>query len=170
VIEVGAPKIAASRRVRFQAIKVTRGRVASALALVVFVAGAAGNASGRTATPQLAGATPGLHAVVVLANDGSNGNTVAIRRGQRLRVVLSSTYWQLQPSSNTTVLGLVGRPATTPKLTGCVPGGGCGTATATYLASADGHATVTATRTSCGEALRCIGASGKFTLHVVVVR
>lgn len=135
---------------------------------MVFVAGAAGNAVGRTATPQLAGATPRPHAVVVGANDGSNGHTVAMQRGQRLRVVLSSTYWQLQQSSNTVVLGLVGRPTISPQVTECVPGRGCGTATATYLASADGKATVTATRTSCGEALRCIGASGQFTLHVVV--
>ena len=117
---------------------------------------------------QLPGATPQIHPAVVRATDGSNGRTIAIRRGQRLSVVLASTYWQLQASSNTTVLGLVGRPKISPQLTGCVPGEGCGTATATYLASGDGRATVTATRTSCGEALRCTGASGRFTLHVVV--
>ena len=155
-------------RVRFRRIKVMRQRVASSLALAVFAAGAASNAFGRATTPQLAGATSRLHAVIVRANDGSNGRTIAIRRGQRLRVVLSSTYWQLQPSSNTTVLGLIGRPTISPQLTGCVPGEGCGTATATYLASRDGKATVTATRTSCGEALRCTGAGGLFTLHVLV--
>jgi len=134
----------------------------------MFVAGAAGNAFGRPLTSQLPGATSRLHGVVVRANDGSNGRTVAIRRGQRLTVVLSSTYWRLQPSSNTSVLSLVDRPKINPQLSGCVPGGGCGTATATYLASGAGHATVTATRTSCGEALRCIGANGQFTVHVFV--
>jgi hypothetical protein len=105
---------------------------------------------------------------VVRAGDGSNGHTIAMRRGQRLIVALSSTYWQLQRSSNTTVLGLVGSPTINPQLAGCIPGGGCGTATATYRASSAGRATVTATRTSCGEALRCVGASGQFALRVIV--
>jgi len=105
---------------------------------------------------------------VVRASDGSNGHTIAMRRGQHLVVALSSTYWQLQPSSNTTVLGLVGSPKISPQLAGCVPGAGCGTATATYLASGVGRAMVTATRTSCGEALRCVGANGQFALRVIV--
>ena len=105
--------------------------------------------------------------VVVRATDRDNGHTVRLRPRQRLLVILSSTYWQLRGSSNSTVLRLVGQPKITPRA-GCVPGAGCGTATATYLAAIIGKATVTATRTSCGEAMGCTPAASRFTLNVVV--
>jgi hypothetical protein len=40
--------------------------------------------------------------------------------------------------------------------------------TATYRAEGAGHAEVIATRTSCGEAMGCTAASGRFVLYVVV--
>ena len=110
---------------------------------------------------------PATAASIVRATDHDNGQTITLRRSQRLLVVLASTYWQLQRSSNHRVLRLVDGPEVRPTM-GCVPGAGCGTATATYLAAAAGHATVTATRTSCGEALRCTPAQSRFTLNVVV--
>ena len=60
-----------------------------------------------------------------------------------------------------------GDPAYAPA-PGCVPGGGCGTVTATYGAVHAGRVTVTANRTSCGEALRCSPEQGSFTVAVVV--
>jgi hypothetical protein len=149
--------------------KIARRETATlALALVLLAAaGAAGSASARSTSTRLEASTAQVPAVV-RANDGANGRTVTIRRGQRLHVVLSSTYWQLLPSTKPTVLRLVGPPQISPKLSGCVPGGGCGTAAATYLAAAVGHATVSATRTSCGEALRCTGAAGQFRLNIIV--
>jgi hypothetical protein len=93
---------------------------------------------------------------------------LTLRRGQRITIVLSSTYWHFQESSNPAVLQSDGQPRTSPQPSGCVPGGGCGTATATYLAVATGGAVVTATRTSCGEAMGCTGADGLYSLRVVV--
>ena len=112
---------------------------------------------------------PGLAATasIVKVTDRENGNTVRLRRSQRLLVVLSSTYWQIQRSSHRAVLRLVSGPSVRPTM-GCVPGAGCGTATATFLAAAAGHATVVATRTSCGEAMGCTPAQSRFILNVVV--
>jgi hypothetical protein len=100
--------------------------------------------------------------------DRDDGHTVTLRLGQRLRVVLSSTYWEFRGSSHPSVLHLVGRPQVNPQPSGCVAGAGCGTATAIYVAAAAGRSTVTATRTSCGEAMGCTAASGRFSLAVVV--
>lgn len=105
---------------------------------------------------------------VVKVGDAADGHTVVLRRGQRLRVVLASTYWQFHRSSNPDVLRMGGPPVVKPRLTGCVPGQGCGTATATFVASTLGRAVVTATRTSCGEAMGCTAESGRYSLVVVV--
>jgi hypothetical protein len=106
-------------------------------------------------------------AATAVATNRDNGHTVGLRRGQRLAVVLSSTYWQLQASSNSNVLRSVGVLKISPR-PGCVPGAGCGTASATYLGVGTGRATVTATRTSCGEAMGCTPAASRFTMNVVV--
>ena len=82
-------------------------------------------------------------------------------------MVLSSTYWQFQPSSDPSVLRAEGSPATSPS-PGCVPGAGCGTATATFTALSPGQATIVATRTSCGEAMLCQGSAGHYQIEVVV--
>ena len=95
--------------------------------------------------------------------------TVGLRTGGTLRVVLHSTYWQIDPASDPTVLSSEGRPSASPDPPGsCVPGGGCGTVTATLRALRPGRAVVSAHRTSCGEALRCTGDRGGWTVTVVV--
>jgi hypothetical protein len=103
----------------------------------------------------------------VAVADGNDGQTVTLHPGEHLRVALASTYWQIQPSSDPSVLRADGSPATYPS-PGCVPGAGCGTAAATFTAVAPGHATVVATRTSCGEAMRCQGSAGQYQVQVVV--
>jgi hypothetical protein len=112
-------------------------------------------------------AEPVASRTVVTATDKDNGRTIVLRPGQRLRVVLGSTYWQFRASSNPAVLRLVGTPKTTPR-SGCMVGAGCGTETATFVAAAAGRAVVTAGRTSCGEAMGCTPAASRFMLHVVV--
>jgi hypothetical protein len=124
-----------------------------------------GCGTGR-ALPEAAHAAP----TVVTVTNRDNGRTITLVLHQRLRVVLSSTYWTLQESSNPAALRMAGRPRITPRPSGCVPGAGCGTATATYGTVAPGSALVTATRTSCGEAMGCTGATSRFSLHVVVHR
>ena len=113
-------------------------------------------------TPRETGTLP-----VVRVTEQQNGATVTLSRGQRLHVVLHSTYWQFQNVSNPGALRLRGTPEVLPKLP-CVAGGGCGTVTASYVAWAVGSAVVTAERNGCGEAVGCTAATGRFILHVVV--
>lgn len=104
----------------------------------------------------------------VTVTEKDNGTTLTLVAGQRVRVVLSSTYWQFQDSSDPAVLRADGQPRVSPQPSGCVPGAGCGTATATFLAVASGSAEIKATRTSCGEAMGCTGNEGLYTLRVTV--
>lgn len=145
-------------------MKVTRRSAALSVALLLLAGYAVSGLAGAASTPRQAGVTPST----VRATNRDNGRTITLRRGQRLRVILSSTYWQLQASSKPAVLRLLGPPQKRPQQSGCAPGSGCGTATATYVAAAAGHAIVTATRTSCGEAMGCTAASSRFSLNVAV--
>jgi hypothetical protein len=99
--------------------------------------------------------------------DANKGQTVNVRVGQQFTVSLSSTYWEFQPLPDSTVLRSVGAPVTRPS-PGCVPGGGCGTVSASYMAAGAGRVTIVATRRSCGEAMLCTGSAGQFALTVVV--
>ena len=100
--------------------------------------------------------------------DRDKGTTVTLHVGDRLKVVLASTYWTIHPASKPAVLQTDGKQVTTPRPKGCVPGGGCGTASRMFTAVAKGTTTVSASRTSCGEALPCTGGNGKFSVTVVV--
>lgn len=120
---------------------------------------------GSSSMPEVTGSPPPGSATVT---DRAKGHTIRLRLGEALRVVLSSTYWTFHDSSDTAVLRLMGSPQVRPQPSGCVAGGGCGTATATYRAKAAGRAQVIATRKSCGEAMGCTAASGRFVLYVVV--
>jgi hypothetical protein len=131
-----------------------------AIALLFVVVGCASSSSSHAATRLLP---------VVQVGDGRDGGSVSLHVGQRLRVVLHSTYWEFKPVSNTTVLRSVAEPSVAPK-SGCVPGQGCGTVTAVYVARHAGTAVVKAARTSCGEAMGCTGDAGSYTVTVVVSR
>ena len=104
-----------------------------------------------------------------MLGDAQQGQTVSVRVGQRFEVVLGSTYWTFDPPSDPSVVQGVVAPAYSPS-PGCVPGGGCGTATAEFVAVGPGQATLSASRTSCGEALACGPASGSYKVTVVVTR
>jgi len=71
-------------------------------------------------------------------------------------------------SSDTAVLSQVSGPSPQPQRSGCVPGGGCGTVTAVYRGTAPGQAQVTASRTSCGEAMGCTADKSHFVVYVIV--
>ena len=123
-------------------------------------------ASTSTTTPS---ARPSPVPSTVEVTESDNGHTVTLRPGDTLVAVLHSTYWQFDPPSNPAVLRSEGRPVTSPAPMGsCVPGGGCGTVTAHYQALSPGRSTVSAGRTSCGEALRCTGDAGSWSVTVVV--
>jgi hypothetical protein len=115
---------------------------------------------GATAGPSAAGPQ------FVTVTDADNGRTVAVTAGDRVTVTLASTYWTFRGSSNPAVLRQVGQPVASPG--SCPPGVGCGQVSATFIAVQQGRADVTASRSSCGEALSCTGGSGSYLVTIVV--
>jgi hypothetical protein len=107
------------------------------------------------------------HISVVTVTFLDKGSTVHLYVGQKLKVVLGSTYWSIKPSSNPRSLAQIGVVKVLPRA-GCVTGAGCGTVTALFRAVAPGSAAVTASRGSCGEALGCTKGSGNFNVAVRV--
>jgi hypothetical protein len=93
---------------------------------------------------------------------------MTLHPGQTLTVTLCSTYWSLQGTSNPQVLVPVGAPVTSPR-NGCPVGSGCGTVAEAFRAVGLGTAQVTASRSSCGEAMGCTSATGTYRLTVTVV-
>jgi hypothetical protein len=102
--------------------------------------------------------------------EADNGKTVTVPAGSTVRLVLANTYWQVQGSSDAAVLAPVAGPTVSapPMGTNCVPGAGCGTVTAIFHAVAVGHASILASRTTCGEAMQCQGTAGAFEVTIVV--
>jgi hypothetical protein len=141
-------------------------RVVIALVSTAFLASCGAAMTGGGASPS-PGSTP--EAGLIVATDSDNGKTLELHVGDRLEVTLNSTYWNIQESSDLSVVRLAGPMAVSPRPNGCVPGGGCGLAIATFDAVGTGTADVTASRTSCGEAMRCVGSAGSYRLSVVVV-
>ncbi|MGW3232206.1 hypothetical protein [Kitasatospora sp. NPDC001095] len=126
----------------------------AALALAAALLTLTGCASTGTgpSTPATTSATPGPATVTV--DEHADRTTVRIAVGATLTLALHSTYWSPATSSAPEVLAPDGVPSTAPSPS-CRPGGGCGTVTADFTARAAGTARLTATRTSCGEALNC---------------
>ena len=99
-----------------------------------------------------------------------NGGLLDLRRGQEVEVALDSTYWQLSVSPAGGPLSVVSAQVV-PGGPGCaytIPGSGCGVARLVARAVSDGTATVSGSRTTCGEALRCGPGQGSYELRVVV--
>jgi hypothetical protein len=107
--------------------------------------------------------------VTVNADEANDGQTVTLKVGDSLHLVLNNTYWQISDLSASDVLTLTEGPITTPVLTNCVPGSGCGTVSATYAALAPGEVSIEATRTTCGEALKCTSDQSSYVVTVKVV-
>jgi hypothetical protein len=106
---------------------------------------------------------------VVTVGQRDNGHTVRVSRGTTIDVVLHSTYWTFTPQTDSGAL----RPDRAPSVdaspgSGCVAGQGCGTVTARFTAVRDGTARIRATRTACGEALKCSPADGTFAVTIAV--
>jgi hypothetical protein len=123
---------------------------------------------GLASHSQLPAATSPRTTAARTATDAENGHRITVQVGDRVSVVLHSTYWNFAGSSNAAVMAPDGSPTVSPNPSGCVPGQGCGTATAVFVAAAPGTAQITASRTSCGEALRCTGSAGMYRLTVAV--
>jgi hypothetical protein len=153
---------------------IERMAVAALAGGLLAACGAAGGGQPQPAATPIATGRVTLHtpptigARTVTARDQDNGHAVSARVGDHIQLVLGSTYWKLGGSSDEGVLRPTAAPAVSPQPQGCVPGGGCGTVSAQFDAVAPGRADVTASRTSCGEALACTGAQGAYRVTVVV--
>jgi hypothetical protein len=111
-----------------------------------------------------------LPAPAVVLHDGANSHTVSLAVGQRLEVILGSDYWTVAGSSVPMVLRQDGTTSYLPKPPDCgsIPGLGCIPIRTDFSALAPGTAAITASRLSCGEALRCMPGQQHFSLTVVV--
>ena len=101
-------------------------------------------------------------------HDRSNGKTIHIAVGDKVALILGSSYWNFRGSSAPAVLRQVGRATLVRSAQSCPPGVGCQPKRALYEALAPGKAVITAHRLSCGEVLRCTGSRGHFRLTVIV--
>ena len=108
--------------------------------------------------------------MVVVVRDDANGKAVSARAGDRIELILSSSYWHLTGNSAPSVLRQDGPPRLLPRPSSCpdIPGLGCIPVRADFTALADGKAVITASRSACGEALRCQPGQTRFTVTVVV--
>jgi hypothetical protein len=94
-----------------------------------------------------------------------NGGSVTLHSGDRLDVSLAG-QWTFQSIGAPAVL-TAGTPSvgTEPN---CNPGTGCALVTEEFVAAGGGTTSVVATRTICGEAMRCTSANDHFRLTVSV--
>jgi hypothetical protein len=103
-------------------------------------------------------------------DDRNNHQTVSVHVGQTVELTLASTYWTIGAPSGT-ALGTTGAERKTPNDTkpGCHAGSGCGTDVRDFRAVRTGTSGISATRSSCGEALRCPDDKSRFfvTVHVI---
>jgi predicted secreted protein len=151
-----------------------RGRLFAAMVLasggLVLAGCAAGNAQSGS-QPIVITTTVATVAHAVTATNTDNGHTITIANGGTLTVRLDSTYWRFGTNTSSAALRSAGQPTVTAMpmtATNCVPGQGCGTVTAIFQAVAPGKAVVTATRTTCGEAMACTPAQAAYQLTVLV--
>jgi len=109
-------------------------------------------------------------ATVIVVRYDANGKAVSARAGDRIELILSSSYWRVTGSSAPGVLRQDGQPVLLPRPSGCpdIPGLGCTPVRADFTALTDGKAVITASRSVCGEALRCQPDQTRFSVIVVV--
>ena len=112
---------------------------------------------------------PGSRGMIVV-RDHANGKTVHVRVGQRVELILSSDYWRLHGSSSQAVLTQDGKVRFLPRPKDCpnIPGLGCIPFETTFKALSTGTAVITASRRTCGEALKCQPSQEHFKLTVIV--
>jgi hypothetical protein len=108
----------------------------------------------------------------VTVTETENGITVQMQPGFRLFVLLDTTFWTVEQSSDPAVLEQTGATVHN-RNDNCPPSGagGCGSTTATFHAiGLTGQADVTASRTMCEEGVDCSGPQANFRVTVVITR
>ena len=102
-------------------------------------------------------------------DETSNGSAIQAAPGQVIELVLHSTYWHIEGSSDQVVVAQNAAPSTTPAPPGtCPPGVGCGAVHVAFTARQPGTARISASRTLCGEVLPCRPDQRSFVLTVIV--
>ena len=112
--------------------------------------------------------TPPTMSETVITNDDNN-KTIMIKSGSIVKIVLSSTYWQLDKPS-TSLLQPEGDPIYAPDRSIKIPGMGAGTVTEVYKVESTGNATITALRGSCGEARPCAPDQARFSVYLTSIK
>jgi hypothetical protein len=127
--------------------------------------------AGCAPSPGSAGSRPtGPGHPAVVLDEHANQSTVRVMVGNRVELLLHSSYWTNFDSSRSTVVRADGPVRMMPTTQTCVPGGGCNPVLATFTAVTAGTAVLSASRTSCGEALRCGPANSHYNVTIVVTR
>ena len=135
--------------------------------LVLAIAASAMLAAGCGTVQHPAGGPPPAPRLIT-EHDRANGTTIHVGVGDKVALVLGSSYWQFAGSSTPAVLRQEGPVTLMKTAKKCLPGMGCQPKRAIYKALAPGKAVITAHRVTCGEALACTGSRGHFKLTVVV--
>lgn len=122
-------------------------------------------------------ALPAGAAQSVSTGEAMNGKVLQVKAGSLVSVALHSTYWKAAKLPKASVLRRLGPMVATPippgpkAPAGCrVAGSGCGTVVWKFTAVHTGTATFVATRTTCGEAMRCSAGQSRYSLTIRVVR
>ena len=140
-----------------------------AVVVAVFVVSIVTSVGCGTAASHASGPVAGGPMVIVMRDD-ANGKAVSARAGDRIELILSSSYWHVTGSSAPSVLRQDGPPVLLSRPSSCpdIPGLGCIPVRADFTALTDGQAVITASRSACGEARRCMPDQTRFTVMVVV--
>ncbi len=120
----------------------------------------------KTGPSPITAPTPALSASTVQVSEKDKDSTLRVENGTVIDLVLSSTYWKIQPAAGVVLKPILPEPIVTGVLSH-PPGMGTGTVEMKYQVVQDGTATISASRTTCGEALRCTGTQGEFMVTIV---
>jgi len=136
----------------------------AAFAVSIMTSAGCGTAASRASGPVAGGPT------VIVVRDNANGKAVSARAGDRIKLILSSSYWDVAGSSAPRVLRQDGPPVLLSRPGNCpdIPGLGCAPVQTDFTALTDGKAVITARRSACGEALRCSPDQTRFTVSIVI--
>ena len=138
--------------------------VGAVMVVSIMTSAGCGTAASRASGPVAGGPT------VIVVRDDANGKAVSTRAGDRIELILSSSYWHVTGSSAPSVLRQDGPPVLLSRPKSCpdIPGLGCIPVRADFTALTDGNAEITAERSACGEAVRCKPDQTRFTVIVDV--
>jgi hypothetical protein len=156
----------------------TRRRIAAAVLLAALAALGTGCATTGappapvTPTPLASAAATGPVASgqPVVLDEHANKTTVHVQVGTTVELLLHSSYWNIAGSSSPAILAPQGTPTQLPVTPTCAPGIGCNPVRAMFSARSPGTSVLSASRTSCGEAMRCGTQNGYFQVTVIVTQ